>query len=227
MGIVLSLGYISYAVARHTIENNALSANQQTVEQTAEKLDVVLLRYEDNLGQLFYNEDIQQAVALAGPAAADPAKRTELSTTINGELDQWLSAVPGVQAVYLVPLDKALPATGAGEVDNDFLAAIRDAAWYKQLQEKPQSRWITEALKQGEAEGVVRFAKSVAAEADHTGYLAVCDIKSTELDSQLKMVDLGQGSYIQLLTATDELIASSQQEETDTYLRLGEPCSRD
>ncbi|MEK3876187.1 methyl-accepting chemotaxis protein [Paenibacillus sp. FSL M7-0420] len=221
MGIVLSLGYISYAVARHTIENNALSANQQTVEQTAEKLDVSLLRYEDNLGQLFYNEDIQQAIALEGLAAADSAKRTELSETINGELDQWLSAVPGVQAVYLVPLDEALPAAGAGEVDNDFLAAIRDAAWYKQLREKPQSQWITEALKQGEAAGVVRFAKSVAAEAGQTGYLAVCDIKTTELDSQLKMVDLGQGSYIQLLTSADELIASSQQEETDTYLRLG------
>ncbi|MEK4854335.1 methyl-accepting chemotaxis protein [Paenibacillus sp. FSL H7-0756] len=221
MGIVLSLGYISYSVARHTIENNALSANQQTVEQAAEKLDVILLRYEDNLGQLFYNDDIQQAIALEGLAAADSAKRTELSKTIKGELNQWLTAVPGVQAVYLVPLNEVLPAAGAGEVDKDFLEAIRDAAWYKQLQEKPQSQWITEALKQGEAAGVVRFAKSVAAEAGHSGYLAICDIKTTELDSQLKMVDLGPGSYIQLLTSADELIASSQQEETDTYLRLG------
>lgn len=49
MGIVLSLGYTSYSVARQTIENNALSSNEQTVLQTAEKLDVILLRFEDSL----------------------------------------------------------------------------------------------------------------------------------------------------------------------------------
>lgn len=95
MGIVLSLGYISYSVARHTIENNALSANQQTVEQAAEKLDVILLRYEDNLGQLFYNDDIQQAIALEGLAAADSAKRTELSKTIKGSSINGSRLYPG------------------------------------------------------------------------------------------------------------------------------------
>ncbi|WP_152679711.1 methyl-accepting chemotaxis protein [Paenibacillus sp. IHB B 3415] len=219
MGIVLSLGYTSYSVAKQTIENNALSANQQTVEQTAEKLDVTLLRFEDNLGQLFYNKDIRQAVSEESTAATGGG--TEQAAVISGELNHWLSAVTNVQAVYLIPLNEALPAASAGAVDNEFLAGVREASWYKQLQDKPQGLWITEVLKQGEAEGVVHFAKSVAGEAGSLGYIAVCDIKTTELASQLSKVDLGMDSYIQLLTTKDEMIASSQHQETDTYLRLG------
>ncbi|KAI7256483.1 hypothetical protein KC345_g10981, partial [Hortaea werneckii] len=126
-----------------------------------------------------------------------------------------------MQAVYLIPLNEELPVATAGEVNSDFLKGIRAASWYKQLKEKPQSVWLTEALKQGEADGVFHFAKSAAGEAGSLGYLAVCDIKTTELDTQLSKVDLGEGSYIQLLTTKDELIASSQQKEADTYLRLG------
>ncbi|WP_238654195.1 methyl-accepting chemotaxis protein [Paenibacillus piscarius] len=221
MGIVLSLGYTSYSVAKHTIENNALSANQQTVEQTAEKLDVVLQRYEDNLGQLFYNKDVQEALSKGSLAPAGSQERIERFNRITAELSEWLSAVSGVQAVYLIPLNEALPVAAAGASDQEFLAGARSTDWYKQLQKEPQKLWITEALGQGEASGVLRFAKSAVAEAGGSGYLAVCDIKSTELDSHLGMVDLGQNSYVQLLTARDELIASSQHESTDTYLRLG------
>ncbi|WP_340022157.1 methyl-accepting chemotaxis protein [Paenibacillus sp. FSL K6-1096] len=221
MGIVLSLGYTSYSVAKQTIENNALSANQQTVEQTAEKLDVVLQRFEDNLSQLIYNKDIQQALAAGGPAAEGSKERLELSSVITAELSHWLSAVPSVQAVYLIPLNEALPVAAAGASDQEFLTGVRKAEWYKQLEKEPQRLWITEALGQGEASGVVRFAKSAVAEAGGSGYLAVCDIKTTELDSHLGMVDLGQNSYVQLLTAADELIASSRHDEADTYLRLG------
>lgn len=221
MGIVLSLGYTSYSVAKRTIENNALSANQQTVVQTAEKLDVTLLRFEDNLGQLLYNKDIQSAVRQGSAAGEGTAERAAQSKLISDELTRWLSSVPMMQAVYLIPLNEELPAATAGEVNSDFLKGIRAASWYKQLKDKPQSVWITEALKPGEADGVFHFAKSTAGEAGSLGYLAVCDIKTTELDTQLRKVDLGEGSYIQLLTTKDELIASSQQQEADTYLRLG------
>jgi methyl-accepting chemotaxis protein len=221
MGIVLSLGYTSYSVAKQTIENNALSANQQTVEQTAEKLDVTLLRFEDSMGQLFYNKDIQNAVrqgSAAGEAAAERAAQSEL---ISDELTHWLSSVASVQAVYLIPLNEELPVATAGAVNSDFLNGIREASWYKQLQEKPQGLWLTEALKQGETDGVFHFAKSAAGEDGSLGYIAVCDIKTTELDAQLSKVDLGEDSYIQLLTVNDEMIASSQQQEADAYLRLG------
>lgn len=221
MGIVLSLGYTSYSVAKQTIENNALSANQQTVVQTAEKLDVTLLRFEDNMGQLFYNKDIQNAVRLGSAAVEESAERAAQSAVISGELDHWLASVNNVEAVYLIPLNEELPVATSGTVDSDFLKGIRAASWYKQLQEKPQGLWLTEALKQGEADGVFHFAKSAEGEAGESGYIAVCDIKTTELDSQLSKVDLGVGSYIQLLTKSDELIASSQHQEADTYLRLG------
>lgn len=221
MGIVLSLGYTSYSVARQTIENNALSSNEQTVLQTAEKLDVILLRFEDSLGQLFYNKDIQNAVTQGNQSPANFGQPQEQSKVITGELEHWLSAVSGIQAVYLVPLNASLPISATGTTDSAFVEEIRASSWFKQLQEKPQSLWITQALKQGDQSGVLHFAKSIAGDAGGTGYIAVCDIKTTELENQLSKVNLGMDSYIQLLTDKDELIASSQHQEADTYLRLG------
>ncbi|MNO42130.1 Methyl-accepting chemotaxis protein McpC [compost metagenome] len=220
MGIVLSLGYTSYSVARHTIENNALTSNQQTVEQTAEKLDVILMRFEDSLGQLFYSRDIQDAVSRGSTADANSAEQQKQTDRINNELNRWMSSVSGVQAVYLIPLNEQLPVSATGSKDNAFMEGIRKASWFEQLKEKPQSLWITQGLKQGDTSGVFHLAKSIAANAGGTGYIAVCDISTGELDKHLSKINLGVGSYIQLLTTKDELIASSQQ-QADSYLRLG------
>lgn len=69
--------------------------------------------------------------------------------------------------------------------------------------------------------GSAAFRQIHRGDAGGTGYIAVCDIKTTELENQLSKVNLGMDSYIQLLTDKDELIASSQHQEADTYLRLG------
>lgn len=222
MGIVLSLGYTSYSVAKHTIENNALAANEQTVQQTAEKLDVILLRFEDRLGELFYNKTIVQAVQSAAATVSGSNDTRETSAArIQAELDQWLTAAGNMEAVYLIPLDESLPVLASGIEDNAFIEGIRGNDWFRQLQEQPQSLWITQAVKQGENTGVFHFAKSVNVNPGSTGYIAVCDIKTAEIEGQLSKVSLGMDSYIQLLTGKDELIATSQHEEADSYLRLG------
>ncbi|WP_379160294.1 methyl-accepting chemotaxis protein [Paenibacillus sp. sgz5001063] len=220
MGIVLSLGYISYSVAKQTIENNALMSNQQNVEQTAEKLDVIMMRFEDSLSQLFYSRDIQDAVN-EGIAAVDSKEGLQnQAEQINSELNRWMTSVTGVQAVYLIPLNEKLPVSAAGTKDEAFIDGIRKASWFKQLKEKPQSLWITEGLKKGNTSGVFHLAKSIADDSGAAGYMAVADINTGELDKHLKKVNLGMDSYIQLLTSKDELIASSQ-EQADSYLRLG------
>ncbi len=221
MGIVLSLGYTSYSVAKQTIENNALLANEQTVKQTAEKLDVILLRFEDRLGELFYNKTIRQAVESGTASGADQEERQAEAVRIQAELDNWLEAAGNIQAVYLVPRNESFSASAAGAADSAFIKGIRENNWFKQLQEKPQSLWITQGLKQGEADGVVRFAQSVSVDSGKADYVAICDIRTTELEGQLSKVSLGMDSYIQLLTSKDELIATSQHQEADSYLRLG------
>ncbi|WP_144027068.1 methyl-accepting chemotaxis protein [Paenibacillus sp. FSL R7-0273] len=222
MGIVLSLGYTSYSVAKHTIETNALAANEQTVQQTAEKLDVILLRFEDRLGELFYNKTIVQAAQSAAVSASSGSDTGRAAAArIQAELDEWLTAAGNMQAVYLVPLDERLPVVASGTADSAFIEGIRGNDWFSQLRGQPQSLWITQAVKEGENTGVFHFAKSVGGNAGGTGYIAICDIQTAEIESQLSKVSLGMDSYIQLLTSKDELIATSQQQETDSYLRLG------
>lgn len=220
MGIVLSLGYTSYSVAKHTIETNALAANEQTVQQTAEKLDVILLRFEDRLGELFYNKTIRQAVQSGTASGAEAEAKAAAAASIQSELDAWLEAAGNMQAVYLVPLEDSLPVLVSGTADSAFIEGMKQNGWFSQLQNQPQSLWITQGLKQGENTGVFHFAKSAEASGS-AGYIAVCDIKTAEIESQLSKVSLGMDSYIQLLTDKDELIATSQHQEADSYLRLG------
>ncbi|WP_379136131.1 methyl-accepting chemotaxis protein [Paenibacillus sp. sgz500958] len=207
MVLVLSLGYISYSVAKQTVENNALKANQQTIIQTADKLDVMLLRFEDNLKQLFYNWEIDNALEQAD------------MDRITAELNIWMSHSKDVQAVYLFPLAGSMETAVAGTEDAAFLKNAKSAAWFKELQSKPKSLWITNSQSQGAA-GVFHLAKAIGSEDGSVAFIAVSDIKSSAIADQLKKVSLGDDSYVQLLTAKDELIASSL-DKADTYLRLG------
>lgn len=83
--------------------------------------------------------------------------------------------------------------------------------------------WIprTEQGQAGNTSGMFHLAQSIAGDTQSPGYIIICDIRISELENQLRKVDLGPSSYMQLLTDKDELIASSQQVGTDTYLSLG------
>ncbi|WP_339316563.1 methyl-accepting chemotaxis protein [Paenibacillus sp. FSL R10-2734] len=223
MVLVLSLGYTSYSVAKHTIETNALSANQQTVVQTAEKFDVELLRYEDGLERILYNNDIQHALNQGNNPTTSNEERKVLSSQISTELNDWLTASNGVEAVYLIPMNEGTPMSSAGKKDSAFIESFRESSWFKQLEEKPQSLWIPRTLQgqEGNTSGVVHLAKSIAGESKGSGYIVINDIRISDLENHLRKVDLGPSSYMQLLTTKDELIASSQQVGTDTYLNLG------
>lgn len=220
MVLVLSLGYTSYSVAKQTIENNALKSNEHTIVQTADKLDVVLLRFEDNLQQMFYNREIQDAMRQLNLGSSNSTDLEVLNNRALTELNTWLSNRKDVQAVYLVPVKKTLPVITAGEADAAFLKGIKASPWFAQLQKEPKSLWITEpqTLK---ASGVLHLAKSVQSDANNGGYIVVCDIKSSVFGDQLSKVNLGEDSYVQLMTAKDEVIASSVAEGTDSYLSLG------
>ncbi|MEK3661730.1 methyl-accepting chemotaxis protein [Paenibacillus sp. FSL F4-0236] len=223
MVLVLSLGYTSYSVAEHTIETNALSANQQTVVQTAEKFDVELLRYEDGLGRILYDNEIQSALKQGNNPTTSNEERKVLSNQISAQLNDWLTASNGVEAVYLIPMNEGFPISSAGTKDSAFIESFRESSWFKQLEEKPQSIWIPRELQgqEGNASGVFHLAKSIAGDSKSSGYIVINDIRISELENQLRKVDLGTSSYMQLLTNKDELIASSQQVGTDTYLNLG------
>lgn len=222
MALVLLLGYISYLVAKDTIESNALIANQQTIVQTAEKLDVEFLRYEDGLGSILYNDDIQDALSQLNSAQSNE-ERNELVNRIRAELTTWLTASNGVEAVYLIPFNKGIPASSAGTADSSFIEEFRASSWYKQLEEKPQRLWIPPTLQGqgGNQSGFFHLARSVAGDSQGTGYIIISDINISELEEQLREVNLGPSSYMQLITNKDELIASSQEVDMDTYLNLG------
>lgn len=212
MLLLLTLGYVSYTVARDTVERNALASGRQTVKQTADKLDVVFLRYEDALEQLlggYASGQLAQAMA-AGPEGMEAAAMPEL--------EHWLSGAPDATAVYLLPADSSLPSVYAGAGSGSFASEARSMEWFTEVSAFSGSRWITNEAAGGSGyeEGVFHLA--IASE---EGYTVVSDIRTSVIEGHLREVDLGTGSYLQLLTGEDKLIASTLDARADAYLRLG------
>lgn len=212
MLLLLTLGYVSYTVARDTVERNALASGRQTVKQTADKLDVVFLRYEDALEQLLGGYAAGQ---FAGAMAAGP-ERTEAAAM--PELAHWLSGATDATAVYLLPEDPSLPAVYAGAGSSSFASEARSMGWFAEMAGSSGSRWITNEAAGGSGfeEGVFHLAISSG-----QGYTVVSDIRTAVIEGHLREVNLGEGSYLQLLTGDDKLIASTLDAQADAYLRLG------
>ncbi len=180
-----------------------------------------MLRYEDRLEQIFHNNIIQDALREGNRLTTSSEERKESSNKILTELNEWLSVSEGIEAVYLISMNETFPIISTGTKDSAFIESFRESSWFRQLQEKPQGLWISRDLQEGRTSDVIHFARSIAGDSGSSGYIVICDIKINELEKQLRKVDLGQDSYIQLLTEKDALIASSLEQQTDTYLRLG------
>lgn len=65
MLFVVSLGMLSYYKAKSTIEQNAATAYQQTVQQTSEKLDIILERFQDTSTQVFFDTELSDQLQKA------------------------------------------------------------------------------------------------------------------------------------------------------------------
>ncbi|WP_431087386.1 methyl-accepting chemotaxis protein [Paenibacillus sp. 8b26] len=204
MLFVISLGMISYFKAKNTIEQNAATAYQQTVQQTAEKLDIILERFQDTSTQVFFDTELSDQLQ----KAAKQEKNSFDSFVAMGEVNKKLTNIAftnkEIDSLYLYPEQTNLAAMGTGTQKD-----VRQEAWFKGILKNKGIVWLpTQENENGSK--TFRLARSMNSMSGLGGtYVLVMDLKSSAVDDQLKSIDLGAGSMISLITQDGIFIGSN------------------
>lgn len=230
MFFVLTLGIVSYQMAKSTIENTAKDANQQTIIQTSEKLDIILKQYEDGLQQTYLDTDIQSALVSIGKGVSDYDRFT-IFNAISKKFNNWVFATNGVQGIYIIPIDGSFRGISAGTVDQDLLTNMKSRYPGKEFSDRGVTKWVrVESFKGANIEPVFRVIKTMTTIGGGSkSYYLIADIKTQVLSDQLKKISLGDDSELQLLSPDGLVVASSDQDhnnkKTDYTVMNGEKAN--
>ncbi|MHA0855638.1 methyl-accepting chemotaxis protein [Paenibacillus sp. CMAA1364] len=205
---VLLVGIMSYIKAKNTIENTAANANKQTIIQTSDKVDIILGQYEEVAMQLFYDMELQTLMdSITNPETSDYDKFSAKQKVIS-KLSNQANANSAIKGLFVVPPDSEMAPFSSGTVSTD-LTTVRSLPWYGQLKDKSKGTWIpTEVGKDGAMNfKMARSLRSLSVKTEP--FVIVIEFNPEELQNQLKGVDLGVGSKLELNTSDGSIVVSS------------------
>ncbi|WP_223069283.1 methyl-accepting chemotaxis protein [Paenibacillus caui] len=213
MFFVIALGILSYQTARNTIQDNARFSNQQTVIQTSQKLDIIFKQYEANLLMMFFDQEVQNDIGdLKG--SNDEYNHFLLMKAISQKMTNYIYSTQGAQAVYLASVSHVFNPISAGTPDTNFVSTLEQQPWYKDLSADSSSLWVPVSNDQGGT--IFRYIQSFKTTTGTERYIVALDINLNVLTDQLDQVSLGQGSKVQLITNSGQIVASNLEDENGT-----------
>lgn len=212
VSFVLILGLTSYSKAKSTIKNNAASANKQTMIQTSQKLDIILKQYEDISLQIFFDPETQSLIDDMSSTEMSAYDMFVLNDKISKKLSNQINSNSTIKAIYLVPPKNGQNPIMAGSGGSD-MSTIRDEAWFKQAQSQSRPYWVTSEKGKdgGENFKLVRPLQSLTRGGQ--SYVIVIELKTALIEDQLKAINLGTGSKLQLISTDNKVAGSNQDDE--------------
>ncbi|WP_413373113.1 methyl-accepting chemotaxis protein [Paenibacillus taichungensis] len=209
MFFVVGLGLLSYAKAKDTIEKNASRSNQETIEQTKQKMDIILERFVDTSTQIFFDPEMQSLLQKMSDTNLTAYDTFINSSSINKQLSNIAFTNKSMEAIYLVPTDETRSTMGTGN-SSSSMGDIRNEAWYDELVQAGGYRWLPTEAKEDGSTPTFRIARSMKnLQGTTQSYVLIIELKLEVLEQQLKSLDLGEGSVLQLIAPDDKVVAST------------------
>ncbi|MEO2206464.1 methyl-accepting chemotaxis protein [Paenibacillus pabuli] len=220
MIFVISLGLLSYSKAKNTIEENASRANQETIDQTKEKMDIILERFVDTSTQIFFDPEMQSLLQNMSNADLTAYDTFINSSSINKQLSNVAFTNKSMEAIYLVPTDETKSTMGTGS-SSSSMGNIRSEAWYDELVQSGGYRWLPTEVKEDGSAPTFRIARSMKnLQGTNQSYVLVIELKLEVLEEQLKSLNLGDGAVIQLIAPDKKVVASTIPDRTGKETEL-------
>jgi len=214
MIFVVSLGLLSYAKAKDTIEKNASRSNQETIEQTKQKMDIILERFVDTSTQIFFDPEMQSLLQKMSDKNLSAYDTFVNSSSINKQLSNIAFTNKSMEAIYLVPTDETKSTMGTGS-NSSAMGDIRKEAWYDELVQAGGYRWLPTEAKEDGSTPTFRIARSMKnLQGTTQSYVLIIELKLEVLEQQLKSLDLGEGSVLQLIAPDNKVVASTIADRT-------------
>ncbi len=219
VAFVLLVGVMSYIKAKSTIKDTAANANRQTIIQTSEKLDIILGQYEDIMLQLFFDTDMQVIMGDLFKPGQSEYDLFMITKKVNDKFNGQINANDKIKGIIIVPPDPKMKPMARGTLVTD-LDTVRSEPWFESLKEKSKSTWLpTETGKNGEDNfRVARSLKTMSGSSKP--FVVIIELKPEILFDQLKGIDLGSGSKLELNTNEGQIVASSVQEKAGAKTKL-------
>ncbi|NUU77532.1 methyl-accepting chemotaxis protein [Paenibacillus xylanilyticus] len=220
MIFVISLGLLSYSKAKNTIEENASRANQETIDQTKEKMDIILERFVDTSTQIFFDPEMQSLLQNMSNANLTAYDTFINSSSINKQLSNVAFTNKSMEAIYLVPTDETKSTMGTGS-SSSSMGNIRSEAWYDELVKSGGYRWLPTETKEDGSAPTFRIARSMKnLQGTNQSYVLVIELKLEVLEEQLKSLNLGEGAVLQLIAPDKKVVASTIPDRTGKETEL-------
>lgn len=209
MFFVLAIGILSYQMAKSTIQDNAELANLQTIAQTSQKLDIIFQKYEENLQQMFLDEEMQRAIVDASLLNNGDYERFTATNKIRERLNSITYSTKGIVGVYLISPDNLVDDVTSGSTNQEFLSTVRDQPWFTEMTKASKTQWMNVSNENNSGTAIFRLARSVQSLNSMKRFILVADINLDILNGYLKEVNLGSNSKVQMLGSDNVVIGSS------------------
>jgi len=219
VAFVLLVGVMSYKKAKSTIEDTAASANRQTIIQTSEKLDIILEQYDDIVLQLFFDTDMQMSMSELTQAGRTEYELFMTNKKVNDKLNAQINSNDKIKGITIVPPDPNMKPITRGSIATN-IDTVRSEPWFQLLKDKSKSTWFPiESGDNGEeAFKVVRSLKVMSGSSKP--FVIIIELNPELLREQLKGIDLGSGSKLELHTDEGQIVASSANEKAGAKTKL-------
>ncbi|TCZ77754.1 methyl-accepting chemotaxis protein [Paenibacillus albiflavus] len=222
VSLVTAVGFLSYYESKGIIEDKLSASIKQTIEQAADKLDLIFSNYENTATQILADQNfIIQTKAYLALSDSSPDK-VSLAVSTGNMLNSIAGTNSGIDGVYLIPVDGSMmvSSTYNSAVPGGNTTIVKEA-WFEHVVEgegslvwlKPQHTSYSSTRKEP-VFGLARLLRS----SDNNGknYVLIMEIRNDVLDSVLNKIKLSDTSRVVIVDDDNKLVQTS---ETD---RMGE-----
>ncbi|WP_249435845.1 methyl-accepting chemotaxis protein [Paenibacillus sp. Marseille-Q4541] len=206
--VVFGLGTLSYQTAKATIKDNAATANQETMEQITQRLDIIMERYVDMSTQIFFDTNIQKNLTDLTKSGVTEFEVYQAMSLISEQMMNMQFTNKTVASIALIHQKPEVPIISTGA--SAGLSELRNEEWFKALLEKGGIQWLPTVVRQDGSEDTYRMARVLKNISTSIGtYVLVFDIKASALETELKKVDFGESGVIQTIAEDGTVVGSS------------------
>lgn len=214
--LVGSVGLFSFFQARNIIQTQIAQAQEQTLIQVGEKLDLFFTNYAELSTQILFNQDIQAAFLEAAlQREGNEYEKLQNRVRVENHLKSYVIGNPTLHGIYLLPVNEKEPSFTSG-ASAEELKELRQANWFTQAQEQPgEVLWLpTKATGVSGASSDAAFGLAHSVKNTYTGktqYVVLVEIYLSGIQEQIHW-KTEEGAFAQIVDGEGKLVFSDQTE---------------
>jgi methyl-accepting chemotaxis protein len=212
---VIVMGTVSYTISKNVIETKVADAQEQTIIQASEKLDILYNTFEELSMQLIADTEFVNMMS----NYYFMEKNTYESLQVRQAIETKMNSLTSNKSLAGLALFEGTgnPIYGTYSAGNN--KAYGDSDWFKKIVESDGKVVWLETKKQGYVSpapnGAFALGRIIKSSTGDTSVL-IFEIKTTVIENELKNVQLGDNSQVFIANADNKLVYSSDHEKIET-----------